>query len=120
MLQMFIAEIFIYIVNTCISIKITFTLLLRMGVGASADPEFVFKWKFAKSDTILFAWEEGGGHLENYHVNLTNCIFYEFEPLSLLFIDPRIGEKHNIKIIEYPMHGPRLTGSQISYKRVVD
>lgn len=40
MLQMFIAEIFIYIVNTCISIKITFTLLLRMGVGASADPEF--------------------------------------------------------------------------------
>lgn len=99
MLQMFIAEIFIYIVNTCISIKITFTLLLRMGVGASADPEFVFKWKFAKSDTILFAWEEGGGHLENYHVNLTNCIFYEVEPLSLLFIDPRTGDKHKIKII---------------------
>lgn len=41
---------YIYIVNTCISIRITFTLLLRMGVGASADPDFFFKWKFAKSE----------------------------------------------------------------------
>lgn len=103
------------------TIKITFTLLLRMGVGASADPEFFFQMEVREIRmTILFAGEEGGGHLENYHVNLTNCIFYEFELLSLLFIDPRTGEKHNIKIIEYPMHGPRLTGSQISYKRVVD
>lgn len=100
MLQMFIAEIFIYIVNTCISIKITFTLLLRMGLGASADPEFFFQMEVREIRmTILFAGEEGGGHLENYHVNLTNCIFYEFELLSLLFIDPRTGDKHKIKII---------------------
>lgn len=111
MLQMFIAEIFIYIVNTCISIKITFTLLLRMGVGASADPEFFFQMELAKSEGrfCLPGRKEGG----IWKINM-------FEPLSFLFIDPRTGEKHNIKITEYPMHGPRLTGSQISYKRVVD
>lgn len=54
MLQMFIAEIFIYIVNTCISIKITLTLLLRMGVGASADPElFPYRSSLSPKDDFV-------------------------------------------------------------------